>query len=799
MNLEQVVDQVLRGGVGSAELTHHYVPARAARTRPLPPDLDDRLREALAARGVRELYVHQAAALEAARAGRDVVVVTPTASGKTLCYNLPVLDRLLREPEARALYLFPTKALAQDQRAELCALLEAMGNPGTCATYDGDTPGAVRAKVRQAGHLVLTNPDMLHAAILPHHARWVRLFENLRFVVVDELHTYRGVFGSHLANVLRRLQRIAAFYGSRPVFVTTSATIRNPGELAAGLVGRPLSVVDDNGAPAGPRHLFFYNPPIVDRALGVRQSGLSASVSWARRLLANDVPTIVFSRSRLQVELILTYLRRGLDAGRAARVRAYRGGYLPRARREVERGLRGGEVLGVVSTNALELGIDIGGLDAAVLNGYPGSIASTWQQAGRAGRRQSASLTVFVAGNGPLDQYLVAHPQFLLGQPPESGFIHPENLYIRMDHLKCAAFELPFAADEAFGEGPTAEMLAFLAEERILRQAGGVYHWMAERFPANDVSLRGDDGNVVIVDHGRAERPRVVGEVDAWGAMLTVYEEAIYLHEGAQYQVERFDVAEGKAYVREVSVDYFTAAELAVHLQVLAVHAGAPGAEAAAARDPQRQAVAGTAEPEPAPDDADAADRDLSEPAVPAPPAWGGPRPAWGDVLVSARATIYKKVRLETHENLGWGRIQLPERQLHTTAYWITFPPHTVGHLGREAMAGGLAGLARALTGLAPLYLLCDPADLHAVPQVRAPFTQLPTIFLWEVHPGGVGLADKAYAAHAELLRALAQRLDGCPCSDGCPACVGPPDPGATANPKRAARVLLGLEEGAVR
>lgn len=781
MNLDQFVDRVLRDGVAPAEMSHHLLPARPARTRPLP-DLHPRLAEVLSRRGIRELYTHQVQAFEQARAGADWVVVTPTASGKTLCYNLPVLDALLREGSGRALYLFPTKALAQDQRAELTDLLEALGHPGTCYTYDGDTPPDTRAAVREAGHIVITNPDMLHTGILPHHARWVRLFENLKFVVVDELHTYRGVFGSHLANVLRRLQRLAAFYGSHPIFLCASATIKNPRELAEGLLGRPVALIDDNGAPSGVRHFLFYNPPVINVALGVRRSGMGEAAAWARRLLHNEISTIVFARSRLQTELILTALHRGLDPRLASRVRGYRGGYLPRERRAVERGLRDGSVAGVVSTNALELGIDIGALQAAVLCGYPGSVASTWQQAGRAGRRREASLVVFVAGNSPLDQFLVTHPEYLLEQAPEAAFIHPENLFVLMDHLKCAAFELPFRPGDAFGTGPTADMLAFLAEERVLRPAGGAYHWMADHFPANDVSLRGGDGNVVIIDRSFGGAPRVIGEVDQWAAMLTVYEEAIYLHEGVQYQVETYDEAEKKAYVREVSVDYYTDADLAVHLKVLDVlradgeaSPSGPGQEALG-REPALAAIQGPSPSPPAADDDSAADTAaFASPAGPSRwrPEAAGAR-AWGEVLVTAKATVFKKIKLETNENLGWGKIHLPEREMHTTAYWSTFPSGLEAALGREALGGGLAGVARALGALAPLHLLCDPADVHALPQVRAPFTGLPTIFLWEAHAGGVGLAEKAFAAHTDLLRAAAERITGCTCAAGCPSCVGP-------------------------
>ncbi len=792
MNLEQFVDQVLEQGVAPGELSHRLVPARDARLRPIPVQMHPRLAEALRRRGMVQLYLHQEQAFELARAGEPYVVVTPTASGKTLCYNLPVLDTLLRDGNARALYLFPTKALANDQRAELASWLEELEHPGTCHTYDGDTPAQTRVAVRQAAHIVITNPDMLHAAILPHHAGWVRLFENLRFVVLDELHTYRGVFGSHLANVLRRLIRVAEFYGSRPVFITTSATIGNPGELASRLLGRPVREIRENGAPAGARHFLFYNPPLVHPALGVRRSGLTEAVSWTRRLLGNRISTILFARSRLQVELALTYLQRGLDPATAAQVRGYRGGYLPRERRAVERGLREGLIRGVVSTNALELGIDIGSLQAAVLAGYPGSVASTWQQAGRAGRRQDASLVIFVAGNGPLDQYLVRHPDYLLGHAPEAAYINPENLYVFMNHLKCAAFELPFGSGDSFGAGPTGDMLAFLAEERVLRRTGGRYHWMADHFPAADVRLRGGDGNVVIIDRTNAGSPRVIGEVDLWAALLTVYEEAIYLHEGVTYQVETFDERENKAFVREVQVDYYTDADLAVHLKVLDVLGGdgdGPGQEAADAEDGRwvqrpRPERAG-------PEEDTALDASELRDGVLVPAAQATPGRSWGEVLVTAKAAVFKKIKFETHENVGWGKIHLPERELHTTAYWTTFGPELERSLGREALAAGLSGAAHALVGLAPLYLLCDPRDLEATPQVRSPFTGLPTIFLWEAHAGGVGLAEKAFEAHAELWRAVAAQVASCACQAGCPSCVGPAGPGEAADRRSAALSLL--------
>ncbi|HVB10186.1 MAG TPA: DEAD/DEAH box helicase [Bacillota bacterium] len=740
MNLAQILDQIatdidLRPHIAA----WHTLPPQTARTVPVPSDLHPAVARGLAARGIRELYTHQAEALAAAQAGQNVAVLTPTASGKTLCYNVPVLDRLCREPEARALYLFPTKALAQDQLAELNRLFEAIGEPAAewkAFTYDGDTPADARAAIRQAGHIVVTNPDMLHASILPLHTRWVRLFENLRYVVIDELHTYRGVFGSHVANVLRRLRRVCRFYGADPQFLAASATIANPGELAERLIGAPVHLVGESGAPRGERHLVIYNPPVVNPALGIRRSALRESASWARRLLREGVSTIIFTRSRLSVELLLTYLRESVGD----RVRGYRGGYLPNERRAIERGLRTGEIGGVVATNALELGIDIGSLDAAVLHGFPGSVASAWQQMGRAGRREGCSLAVIVASSDPYDQYLAAHPEHFLGQPPESGFINPDNVYVLMSHVKCAACELTFEDGEAFGEAPLQDVLGFLAEEQVLRHVDGRWYWMADHFPAADISLRSAaQENVVIIDRSRGAR--VIGEVDLASAPLVVHDQAIYLHGAHAYQVERLDWPNRKAFVKPVDVDYYTDAELAVDLTVLDVFR----AEA--------------------------------------------PR-AWGEVAVTAKATIFKKIKLHTQENVGWGKIHLPESELHTTAYWCTFPDDLEASLGREALTAGLSGLAHLLASLAPLYLLCDRRDLHATPQVRSPFTDRPTIYLYDAVPGGVGLAERLFGCHGDLLQAAAERIVACGCEAGCPGCVGAAEAGS-AGAKAASLDLL--------
>jgi len=715
-----------------ANVTHwHTTPARPARTVPFPETLHPKLAEGLGSKGIASLYTHQAEAFAAARAGEHFVVVTPTASGKTLCYNLPVLQRILEDDSARALYLFPTKALAQDQVAELQELANLMDVDIKTHTYDGDTPPEVRRVVRLAGHIVVTNPDMLHSAILPHHTKWVKLFENLKYVVIDELHAYRGVFGSHVANVIRRLKRICRFYGSRPQFLCASATIRNPKEHAQRLLEEPVRLIDDNGAPSGERHFVFYNPPLVNRQLGIRASSVLETQKIAADLLKSGIQTIVFARSRVRMEILLTYLQELVQKDLGPKtIRGYRGGYLPRQRREIERGLRTGEIRGVVSTNALELGIDIGELQACVINGYPGSVASTLQQSGRAGRRRGSSITILVAGSNPLDQFLVRNPEFFFGLTPEEARIDPDNLLILLDQLKCAAYELPFEAGETFGAESLEDMLEFLAQERVVPRAGNRWHWMAQAFPANNVSLRtASPENFVIIDV--TEGHRVIGEVDRFSAPTLIHEEAIYIHEGVQYQVEKLDYPEKKAYVRQVNVDYFPDANVAVDLKVL--HADLEEADGLLTRQ-------------------------------------------YGEIAVTARTTIFKKIRLRTHENIGSGPIHLPEEELHTSGCWFAFADEVFEGRSESERQTALLGVSSVLGRLAPLHLMCDPFDIRVVPQVKAVHTKRPTIFFYDRYPGGIGLSRKLFDLHAELLREGERLIAGCGCENGCPSCVGPAD-----------------------
>lgn len=723
-----------------------------------PPDLPQALGAALRERGIERLFSHQAQAWRSVGDGRHLVVVTPTASGKTLCYNLPVLSRLSHDGESRALYLFPTKALAQDQKAELIELTQAANLRLGIETYDGDTPADRRAKIRRQARIILTNPDMLHTAILPHHPKWLSLFQNLRYVVIDELHTYRGVFGSHVANVMRRLGRVARFYGSRIQFICASATIANPRELAEKLIEAPADLVDRNGAPRGRKELIFYNPPIVNPDLGLRRSALGAARRFAEKFLTAGVQTLVFASSRVSVEVLLRYLQNTLHTHPAdpPKVRGYRGGYLPRTRREIEKKLRSREILGVVSTNALELGIDIGSLDACVLAGYPGSVASTWQQMGRAGRKQGHSAAVLVARNQPLDQFIVQHPEYFFERSPEQGLIHPDNLQILVSHIKCAAFELPFEEGERFGGEDLREILDFLSEERVVHHAGGKWHWTDEAYPADSVSLRNiSEENFVVFNADQGNR--AIAEVDFESAPELIHEDAIYMCEGRQYHVERLDYDGRKAYVREVDVDYYTDAITYSGLKVLR-------------SDGRRLARGCTVE--------------------------------HGEVHLAKTYPGFKKIRFYTGENLGYGKIGLPLHEMHTTAYWLTSSEDRFQRLGltRPQIIAGFLGLSYAMLHVATLLLMCDIRDLgrsvgdrstrwfarsgsdglgfyssggeeRIAPDSFDAFD--PTIFLYDNYPGGIGLSERLYENRETLAAQAGNLIRNCGCRNGCPSCVG--------------------------
>ncbi|WP_299737895.1 DEAD/DEAH box helicase [uncultured Rossellomorea sp.] len=728
-NLEQLIEHFKKDDDFNKQIVHwHTIEEKSAQLVDLPYEINEKIKKALQKRGIENLYTHQHSAFQLAMEGKSFTAVTPTASGKTLCYNLPVLQSIMDNPDARALYIFPTKALAQDQKAELNEIISEAEASINSYTYDGDTSANIRQKVRKAGHIVITNPDMLHSAILPHHTKWVSLFENLKYVIIDELHIYRGVFGSHVSNVIRRLKRICEFYGASPIFICTSATIANPKELSENLTGTEMNLIDNNGAPSARKHFVFYNPPIVNKPLNIRRSATLEVRRIAGELLKNKVQTIIFARSRVRVEIILTYLQELVKSQLGAKsIRGYRGGYLPTQRREIEKGLRSGEIYGVVSTNALELGVDIGQLQVCIMTGYPGTIASAWQQAGRAGRRHGESLVIMVASSSPLDQFIIEHPDYFFEQTPETARINPDNLIILIDHIKCAAYELPFKEGEQFGKHDIEDILEFLVEERVVHKNGEKWYWMNDVFPAHNISLRSaSQENVIIIDQTDTSAVKVIGEMDRFSAMTLLHDEAIYLHQGVQFQVEELDWDEKKAYVREVDVDYFTDANLAVQLRVL---------ETDKLRTSEMYDV------------------------------------AYGDVTVQAMATIFKKIKFDTHENIGSGPIHLPEEELHTSSSWVSLKDDA--SFSQERLEEGLIGAAQSLKSIIPLFVMCDPSDIFVVPQIKAAHNEQPTIFIYDRYPGGIGLSEKVYEQMERILLETSNMIERCPCQTGCPSCIG--------------------------
>ncbi|MGI8988787.1 MAG: DEAD/DEAH box helicase [Bryobacteraceae bacterium] len=710
----------------------HHREAAAGEFQEIPESIPPALREVLRGRGIEKLYSHQREAFEVVSSGKNLVIVTPTASGKTLCYNLPVLDLLMRDDGARAVYLFPTKALAEDQLHELQTLVDEMGSGIRAFTYDGDTPQDARKAIRQRANVVLTNPDMLHAGILPHHTKWAKLFENLRYIVIDELHYYRGVFGSHLANVLRRLRRICEFYNSNPIFICCSATIANPKELAENLTGKPFQMVDRNGAPSGEKFFIFYNPPVVNRQLGIRRSYINETRRLALEFIDRGQQTLVFANNRLATEVLVTYLKDACDNGRipSETVRGYRGGYLPRERREIERRLRAGDIRAVVATNALELGIDIGSLDAVVMAGYPGTIASTWQRAGRAGRRNTASAAVLVASSAPLDQYIVEHPEYFFERSPEHAHINADNLEILLSHLKCAAFELPLRDGETFGPHPTADLCKFLDETGFLHRSGNAWHWTSQTYPADAIGLRAvSSDNFVVIDV--TGEPKAIAEVSFPTALTTLHEKAIYLHEARQFHVERFDYKERKAYVRRVDCDYYTDAIDYTQVKILQEF------------------------------EAEASYRH-------------------GDVRVNRQIVGFKKIKFYTMENVGAGKLSMPEQEMHTTAFWLHFPAAFLAQLGEYTPTekqNGLTGLGNALRTVGSLLLMCDPRDLGISVTEDIPGTLSvwePNLYLYDTYPGGIGQSAPLYRMGPQLVARAAELIASCGCESGCPSCVGP-------------------------
>lgn len=710
------------------------IPAKNAEYAEFPSRIDIKLINALSDKGIHKLYTHQEEAVSHILNGENVTVVTPTASGKTLCYNIPVLNEISKDPSARALYIFPTKALAQDQMAELHELSELMDSDIKSYTYDGDTPVNARKAVRQAGNIVITNPDMLHSGILPQHTKWVDFFENLKYVVIDELHTYIGVFGSNVCNIMRRLRRLCAFYGSDPQFICLSATISNPKELAEKITGKKMYVVSKSGAPTGKRHIIFYNPPYVDKKMFVRRDTTLETRAIAERLLKNKIQTIVFMKSRVGVEVMLSTLEERLHRDKADKekykIKAYRGGYLPSERRAIEKGLRSGDILGVISTNALELGIDIGSLDASVMCGYPGGIANTWQQVGRAGRRRETSIAIMVASNRALDQYILKHSDYFFEASPEMGLLNGDNLQVLMSHVQCSLFELPFKDGETYDGQDISALLEYFGENGTVRHVGGKWHWMAESYPASLLNVRSlASDNFIIIDISDPKHS-VIGEMDKFTVPMLLHEQAIYMHQGVQFQVEKLDWDDNKAYVRRVSVDYYTDADMNVEVKVTDVYEDKTCGKNVSIH--------------------------------------------YGEVMVICQTTMFKKMKLDTHENLGWGKIFLPQLEMYTMAAWMTLPEELIDKYDREEFNDAMLGITHLLGNITPVYLMSAPSDINIVYHVRSPFTGKPTVYIYDNYQGGIGFSEKIYHTFYELLEMAYLHVKSCECDKGCPSCVGP-------------------------
>jgi len=744
MNAREGLNKILESSEFAPNIiVNRLLPAKEGIFAPFPEGLDDRIVKSFNKKGIDRLYSHQSEVYKLAQADKNVVVVTPTASGKTLCYNLPCLQALLTDESARCLYLFPTKALSQDQQAELN---ETVGNFDELnlkiATYDGDTPESLRISARDTGRIIISNPDMLHTGILPNHPKWIKFFSNLKYIVIDETHAYRGVMGSHVANVIRRLRRVTAFYGAKPKFILCSATIGNPKELAEALIGLPVELVDKNGAPSGEKRIILYNPPFVDKVQGIRNSVVTESRRWMIALLKAGIKTILFAHSRVKTEVAASYVNEDLkniftDNSRI-RVEAYRGGFLPNERHEIERGLREGDIQGVVSTNALELGIDIGGLDASIVAGFPGSFNSFWQQSGRAGRRGGTAVSVFIATVAPIDQFIMNDPEWFFRKSAEEARIDPDNPYILTDHVKCACFELPFLDCElenksgSYGENAK-DVLEYLEESGIVRHTAEKWHWADRSYPAEAVSLRSASAdNVVIIDLTDG-RNSVIGEMDRPSAKELIFVNAVYIHRGRQYLVEELDIENRKCHVREADVNYFTDGLVKTDIKVLSEDEKIKYKEA---------------------------DGVLS------------------DVLVRSQVTKFKKIRFHTHENIGYGEINLPEEEMQTRSLAMLFGPETecgkvLKEMDEQRTGEALYGTGNLIRNIAPVFLLCDPRDLGIAERVRDPHFGVPALYIYDKYPGGTGLTESLARRIEPLLDAIREALNRCPCGNGCPSCVG--------------------------
>jgi DEAD/DEAH box helicase domain-containing protein len=756
-NIEQLISHLERDKSFLSCVTRwEKIPARQGRYSDLPADLHPVLSAAVKKRGITRLYTHQALSYQHVRAGKNITVVTPTASGKTLCYNLPILQTLLEDPAAKALYLFPTKALSQDQQAELNEVVLSGDIPVKIYTYDGDTPSSIRVSARDTGRIVISNPDMLHTGILPNHPKWIKFLQNLRFVVIDEVHTYRGVFGSHMTNLIRRLKRILGFYNAHPLFICCSATIGNPLELSQAVIEEQAELIDKNGAPSGSKHLIFYNPPLVDPVQGIRRGVVHEAQKLAAAFLKAGIKTIVFARSRVRTELIASYINKSLanvyTDNRRIRVESYRGGYLPNERRTIEQGLRKGTVQGVVSTNALELGIDIGGLDAAILAGFPGSIASSWQQAGRAGRSTTVSLAVIIASASPLNQYIINHPEYFLEKSPESGWINADNMYILLDHLKCAVFELPFKQSDGF-PGPVTELLDYLEENGVVRRSAGIFYWADRSYPAEQISLRSATSENVVIINTTKGKHEVIGEMDRPSAKELLFDNAIYMHRGEQYVVTSLDIDNKRCYVEDTDANYYTDSIVKTDIKLLHEDKRYNKADA--------QIVV-------------------------------------GDILVRTQVAKFKKLKFNTHENIGYGDIHLPEEEMHTRSVVVLFTENTPAgnaflDLPDTEKIPVIARLGYLIKNVAPVFLLCDPRDIGIAERLKDTHFDCPCLYIYDSYPGGTGLSE-GFTEHADnIFNAALERFELCTCNKGCPSCIGAVEETADykINVKQALRTFL--------
>jgi DEAD/DEAH box helicase domain-containing protein len=739
-----------------------HIRSRQARTAETGEPLPDDLRVALERRGLLPLYTHQAAAVDHVLSGRNVMVATSSASGKTLCYNVPVLESLLDDPGGRALYLFPTKALAQDQLRTLRGISHPELLPAAeVSTFDGDTPRADRAEIRREARVILTNPDMLHVGIMPNHSQWSRFLRRLRYVVVDEAHVYRGVFGSHVSGVLRRLRRLCALYGSSPQFICCSATVANPGELAEKLVGLPFAVVDADGSPHGGKDFVFWNPPLIDAKKTARRSANTEATHLFTELVRQEIRSLTFARTRRLTELIYAYSRDRLaasDPASARRIQPYRAGYLAQERRRIEQELFDGHLLGVVATTALELGIDIGDLDATVLTGYPGSIASTWQQAGRSGRSGERSLSFLIGLDNPLDQYLMRHPEFFFRKSFENALVNPLNPYVMRAHLLCAAWELPLDRDdERFFGLLYEEQRAELERRGALKgRRGRCYLTPSIAYPAQSINIRstsGDSYNIIDESSGQ-----LLETVEDSVALFQIHPGAVYLHQGEAYYVSSLDLETRTAHAGPTTVGYYTQGKENTDLHVARLR-----------REKRTQHT----------------------------------RTYLGDVEVTTTVVGFKKKAQFTDEVIGEEPLILPPQHFPTVALWFDLPENAVREVDRAGLdlAGGLHAAEHAAIGILPLFALCDRNDIGGVSTPLHPDTGRPQIFIYDAHPGGIGIAEKGFELITSLWEATLQAIQECPCLEGCPSCIQSPKCGNNNRPldKRAAEVLLeGLLYGAV-